>query len=122
MKKILSFLILFISYLGYSSWVYTGGTENGSMMNDKASMGKELWQQHNCMACHQIFGLGGYLGPELTTVISDSSRGEQYARILLEKGGTQMPDFKFEPRETDAIIEYLKYIDSNAFSYKPVKH
>ena len=115
-------MVLFSCYLGYSSWVYTGGTENGSVMNGKAILGKALWQQHNCMVCHQVFGLGGYLGPELTTVISDSNRGEQYARIFLEKGGTQMPNFRLKPVETDAIIEYLKHIDSNAFSYKPAKH
>ena len=55
----------------------------------------------------------------LTTVISDKSRGEAYARVFIENGGgTRMPKFNFTKEETEALVDYLKHVDANAFSYK----
>ena len=124
MFKVIAFVVLFITYVSYSSWVYTGATSDAGTMNELEQSGKKLWQKHNCTSCHQIFGLGGYLGPELTTVISDPNKGEAFARVFLQNGGTRMPNFHFNPEEINDLIAYLKYIDSNAFTYKtpPIKH
>jgi nitric oxide reductase subunit C len=118
MNKLVVFFILFFSYSSYSVWVYTKGTDRASLMTVHQQEGKQLWQQYNCQSCHQIFGLGGYLGPELTTVISDKKRGEAFAKTLLENGGSRMPNFHFKIEETESLIDYLKYVDTNAFSYK----
>ena len=118
MNKLLVFAILFISYIAYSSWVYTKGTDRASIMTQQQQYGKALYQEYNCQSCHQLFGLGGFLGPELTTVISDANRGPQYARILLENGATRMPNFHFTQKEVNAIIAYLTYVDANACTYK----
>ena len=119
MNKLLVFAVLFISYVSYSSWVYTKGTDRASEMTPNQQLGKQLYQEYNCQSCHQIFGLGGYLGPELTTVISDKTRGELYAKTILENGGAiRMPNFHFSPDKVSAIMDYLKYVDTNAFSYK----
>lgn len=118
MGKLSVFILLFTSYAAYSTWVYTNGTDRGTVMNAQQQAGKKIWQQYNCTSCHQIFGLGGYLGPELTTVISDKNRGETYARIFLQAGAIRMPNFHFTPEQINDIIAYLKYVDANAFSYK----
>ena len=118
MGKLSVFILLFTSYTVYSSWVYTKGTDRGTVMNAQEQEGKKIYQQYNCTSCHQIFGLGGYLGPELTTVISDKRRGEAYARIYLQSGAIRMPNFHFTPEQINNIIAYLKYVDANAFSYK----
>jgi len=70
------------------------------------------------VACHQIYGLGGYLGPELTTAWSDPRRGELYMRAFLQAGGRTMPNFHLTPKEIDAITAYLRYVDSTAVTYK----
>jgi len=118
MNKLWVFAILFLTYLLYSSWVYTMGTNRASEMNVRQQYGKQLYQDYNCQSCHQLFGLGGFLGPELTTVISDKNRGELYAKVLLENGAIRMPNFHFTPVQVDAILDYLKYVDANAFTYK----
>jgi len=118
MQKLLIFAILFITYITYSSWVYTRGTDRASIMSSHQELGKQIYQEYNCQSCHQLFGLGGYLGPELTTVISDKNRGELYARILLENGAIRMPNFHLSPKQVNALIDYLKYVDANAFTYK----
>jgi nitric oxide reductase subunit C len=119
MNKLLFFALLFCSYAAYSAWVYTKGTDRASEMTPHQQAGKHIYQQYNCQSCHQIFGLGGYLGPELTTVISDKTRGELYAKTFIENGGgTYMPNFHLAPSQVDALVDYLKYVDANAFSYK----
>ena len=122
MLKLPVFIVLFILYLVYSIIVYTKGTEkNFNYTNaewQKINHGKVLFQQYNCTACHQLYGLGGYLGPELTTAYSDKLRGEQYIKVFLKNGGPRMPNFHFKDEEMDDIIGFLKYVDSTAVSYK----
>ena len=87
MKKIWIFLTLFFAFATYSSWIYTGATDYGTVMTTRQQLGKKIYQEYNCQSCHQIFGLGGYLGPELTTAISDKTRGEAYVKAFIENGG-----------------------------------
>lgn len=117
-KKTTVFFVLFICYACFSAWVYTHGTEvkTGAAISQTALAGKTLWQQKNCIACHQLYGLGGYLGPDLTHIISDSSRGKIYAAAFIKAGGTTMPNFHLTDKETEAIIAYLSYVDASAKS------
>ncbi|MBS1572244.1 MAG: cytochrome c [Bacteroidetes bacterium] len=115
MYKIWTILVLGIAYILYSGWIYNDATDFGTTMSAKQIEGKQIYQENNCQSCHQIFGLGGYLGPELTSVMSDKNRGEAYARAFLENGGgTRMPQFNFTKQQVDAILDYLKYVDVNA--------
>ncbi len=108
-------------FIAYSFFIYTLGTEISShseKINSKVTEGKILFQKHNCISCHQIYGLGGYLGPELTTVISQQGKGERYAKVFLESGTQRMPNFHFTDEEINSIIEFLKYVDATASTYK----
>ena len=122
MLKVIIFFSLFTTYVVYSAVVYSKGTENFVSANPaeagKIISGKQLYQQYNCTACHQLYGLGGYLGPELTTAYSDPGRGELYMKAFLQGGGQRMPNFHFQKNETEALICYLKYIDATAITYK----
>lgn len=114
-RKTTVFLVLLCCYIAYSAWVYTEGTEQYTNVpfSEQAAQGKQIWQQNNCVACHQLYGLGGYLGPELTTIISDSSRGTSYAVGMLKSGGTTMPNFHFTDEQVNAVIAYLTYVDAS---------
>lgn len=122
MARIFIFLSLFTLYIIYSLTVYSKGTDDtfpGTITNrEKIEAGKELYQQYNCTACHQLYGLGGYLGPELTTAYSDPARGELYMKAFLQAGGQRMPNFHFQPAQIDQLLSYLKYVDSTAVNYK----
>ncbi|MBK7561988.1 MAG: cytochrome c [Chitinophagaceae bacterium] len=122
MLRIVLFLLLFSTYVIYSAVVYSKGTENAVSVDrieaGKINHGKKLYQQYNCTACHQIYGLGGYLGPELTTAQSDPNRGENFMKALLKGGGPRMPNFHFTDDEINAVISYLKYVDATAVTYK----
>ena len=122
MIKVITLLILLISFVIYSFIIYTKGTESDVVLSENelslVKQGKQIYQQYNCMSCHQIYGLGGYLGPELTTAWSDKHRGEEFIKAFLKSGGRRMPDFKFEPHQIDALTSYLKYVDSTATPIK----
>jgi nitric oxide reductase subunit C len=122
MARIAIALTLFFLYVSYSFLVYTEGTREDIALSpeEKAAVakGKSIYQQYNCQSCHQLYGLGGYLGPDLTTAYSDENRGKPYMKALLESGGNRMPNFHFSKEEIDQLIAYLKYVDSTATPLK----
>ena len=58
------------------------------------------------------------LSSELTTAYSDKLRGELYMKAFLKNGGPRMPNFHFKDEDIDALICFLKYVDTTAVSYK----
>ncbi|MBL7899195.1 MAG: cytochrome c [Crocinitomicaceae bacterium] len=108
-KRFIFFSLVF-AYISFSIFVYTKGTDTKSGMNMNAREGKKIFQEKNCIACHQIYGLGGYMGPDLTNVIS--LKGELYTRSFIENGTAKMPDFDLNTRQVNALIAYLSFIDS----------
>lgn len=80
-------------------------------MTKEAIAGEQLWQENNCTSCHQLYGLGGYLGPDLTNVISNPSKGEVYAKAFLNSGINAMPLFYFNEKEKNQIVAFLKHVD-----------
>lgn len=124
MSKIVVLLVLLLAYAVYSAAIYTEGTKTNIELPlsqlKQVDEGKIIYQEYNCAACHQIYGLGGYLGPELTTAYSDKHRGENYMRALLQSGGSRMPNFHFSSHQIEALIAYLKYVDTTATPVKSI--
>ena len=113
---------LFLSFIIYTSFVYTTGTANDAgenMITEQSKNGKLLFQKYNCVACHQLYGLGGYMGPDLTNVISTQGKGPMYAKAFLKSGTQRMPDFHLNETEIDELVAYLAYVDKTGVS--PVK-
>lgn len=107
---------LYIWILLLSVWaVYTGflivkGAEKHEVILDRsAASGKRIWQQHNCSSCHQLYGLGGYLGPDLTNVYHRG--GEAYIRAMIKSGTAVMPAFDLPDHEIEDVVAFLKTID-----------
>lgn len=110
-RKILVLLVLVTLFITYSAFLYVNPTSSGSNMSPAADKGKAVWQQYNCNACHQVYGLGGYLGPDLTN--SYSFRGPDYIKVFLENGTGIMPDFHLGAEEISDLLAYLQYLDSS---------
>ena len=104
-------------FMIYNIILYTQNTSSSSVgeMSDEAIRGEMLWQENNCTACHQIYGLGGYLGPDLTNIISNPYKGESYVKSFLNSGIKSMPKFKFTDKEKDDIVSFLKHVDNSGF-------
>ncbi len=114
LQKLAVFGGLCASFFAYSSYVYTAGTHvpQPLALTDSVSHGYRLFQQHNCISCHQFYGLGGYMGPDLTNVISSQGIGPLYAREFMRAGTARMPDFCLSERDLDALIAFLEYVDA----------
>ena len=78
-----------------------------------AGEGRLVWQKYNCQACHQLYGLGGYLGPDLTNVYSKEGKGEVYIRAMIASGTAQMPYFSLNENEYNQLVEFLKMTDAS---------
>ena len=101
-------VLLFLIYSGY---LYTHLPHKVVQKDKKVSKGKLLWQDYNCNACHQVYGLGGFLGPDLTNEYS--LRGPVFIRTMLQNGTAVMPQFNMTEEEIDDISSYLKDVDAS---------
>lgn len=118
-KSVHVFLILCASFLIYSFSIYLKPfsieTAEG-FDKKKASDGRIVWQTYNCQSCHQFYGLGGYLGPDLTNIISAKGKGEVVIRAMVKSGTKQMPAFNLTEDEYSKLIEFLKSVDKSGTS------
>ncbi len=103
------------AFLAYSGFVYqaNGTKTEDAPVSEQAIAGKHLWQKHNCGSCHQFYGLGGYLGPDLTNVISDKRKGREYARAIIKTGTAVMPNFHLSNEETEQLLAFLEEVDKS---------
>ena len=88
--------------------------------DDQSRHGQELFQEYNCIACHQFYGLGGHMGPDLTNAMSYRGEGvgEAIARAFLINGGNGMPNFELNENAINALVAYLKFVDKTG-TYPP---
>ncbi len=101
-----------VSFLAFSVHAYVDEGENPqtSQTTPETAAGNLVWRRHNCVACHQIYGLGGYLGPDLTNVME--RRPAVYVRAVLRSGIREMPAFQLSEQEIEQLIAFLRYLDS----------
>lgn len=111
------FIILFSCFLLYSFWVYSiplFSTYPTPIPKTKlVSDGRLVWQKYNCHTCHQFYGLGGYLGPDLTNVYSRSNKNEAYIKAMIQSGVRQMPAFDLSEDEMTTLLAFLKDVDAS---------
>lgn len=120
-KRFIFWTLVFL-FLIDTIFVYTYGTEHDkgkSFLSDGAKKGKLLFQKYNCTACHQLYGLGGYMGPDLTNIISLPGKGKDFARAFIMSGTQRMPNFHLNEEEVNDLVAYLEYVDKTGIS--PVK-
>ena len=107
-------------FVVYNIIIYTQGTSNNTpKMSEQAIKGEQLYQENNCTSCHQFYGLGGYLGPDLTNIISQENKGPEYVKAFLNSGIKAMPKFNFTEEEKDELVQFLTEVDQTG--YYPMK-
>jgi nitric oxide reductase subunit C len=75
--------------------------------------GARAWQRHNCNVCHQVYGWGGFLGPDLTNVAGRLGEGGLRARMarVTAEGSGQMPPIPLEDGVVDALVAWFVALD-----------
>lgn len=105
------YFILILLFLWQTAATYTSATEvmsSSAVFNARAVHGQQLYRELNCTACHQFYGLGGYMGPDLTNVLRTENKGAEYARGILLHGTQRMPAMGLTPDQADDLIAYLE--------------
>jgi nitric oxide reductase subunit C len=113
------FILLSAIFIAYSFSIYIQPytAKEDKRFNKKiASEGHLVWQSYNCQTCHQLYSLGGYLGPDLTNIISNPKKGEKIVRAMVKSGTKQMPAFNLSDKEMDALVEFLKSTDASGIA------
>jgi mono/diheme cytochrome c family protein/nitrate reductase cytochrome c-type subunit len=75
-----------------------------------ASYGRQLFIEKNCMACHNIGGVGSKSGPDLLGVTKQHSSGwldEQLVNPELVYPGSIMPAYDLETNARKALIAFM---------------
>ena len=112
-KNIIAALLI-VAFLSYSFFLYFSLPVKNKSVSKETSKGKLVWQQYNCNACHQVYGLGGYLGPDLTNVYG--IRDTSYIRSFIINGTNIMPAFHLTDKETTDLISFFKTINETGSS------
>ncbi|MEN8376699.1 MAG: c-type cytochrome [Gemmatimonadota bacterium] len=106
-EKWAGFALLVAAFLIQTTLVYSD--EPTGSLDAEALRGRELWQRNGCQVCHQVYGQGGFLGPDLTNAYSrvDTLRFAS----LLTVGSGQMPSFRFSSDDIADLREFLRALD-----------
>ena len=119
LKVIHIFLFLCFAFLVYTFNIYLQPLGNESSTEKEkinSAKGRLVWQKYNCQACHQFYGLGGYLGPDLTNILSTPGKGEVVVRAIVASGVKQMPAFKLHENEMNELIAFLHAVDKSGMA------
>ncbi|MBN9313922.1 MAG: cytochrome c [Chryseobacterium sp.] len=107
-------LVLIACFALYNTHIYSDKTLFGKVrLSEQAQHGEQLWLRNNCNACHQLYGLGGYLGPDLTNVVATKS--PEIIKIFLVSGVRSMPVFSFSEQEKDQLVQFLKEVNETGY-------
>ena len=78
-------------------------------LGQEALAGRRIWHRNNCQSCHQLYGFGGFLGPDLTNAASRLAP-QRFVRLLNEGSG-RMPAFDLSVDEAAAVMAFLWAMD-----------
>lgn len=79
------------------------------VLSDDAVQGRKLFHDGSCQVCHQLWGQGGFLGPDLTNAASRVD--ETRLASLLTVGSGQMPAFAYTDEQIASVRAFLEEID-----------
>lgn len=100
----------------YTLFVYKLPVNNDEVNADEVMKGKMIWQKKNCLACHQIYGLGGFLGPDLTNIYSNKEKGPLYITAFVKAGTPSMPSFDLKEDEMQSLLAFLQHVSASGKS------
>lgn len=99
--------VLVVAFMVQTALVY--GDDRSEPLDRLALQGRKIWHRQACQVCHQLWGQGGFLGPDLT----NAARRVDSVRMstLLSVGSRQMPAFHLSTDEIAAVRAYLTALD-----------
>lgn len=94
-------------FVTYTAFIYYSSKD---VPNEAASRGHLVFQKYNCQTCHQLYGLGGYLGPDLTNEYNKPGRSATFIRAMIHSGTKSMPAFQLKEDEMNDLITFFRML------------
>lgn len=114
-QKRLIYIALILLFIPYSYNIYFYPSKDNQLLKKPESInGKLVFQSYNCIACHQIYGLGGYIGPDITNAYSN--KGPDYISMVLKNGLGKMPKLNVTDKEIKELVAFLEDVDKTGIS------
>mgnify|MGYP003393086175 CR=1 FL=1 len=112
------FITLCLLFGVYTALVYGSGQgKNDEPADATIRSGMSTWQEQNCQSCHQLYGLGGYMGPDLTNTFT--SKGGPRIRTFIRYGTGRMPSHALNETEIEGLVAFLGWVASTGTSKVP---
>jgi len=118
MKRIALTSVFVFASLAFASPV---SAQQAQKLNPTQALGQRVYDQH-CGVCHtKPTILSPYYGPALSKEIVNNN--EDALRDFINDGSDRMPGFRYslQPRQVDAVIQYLKTVAPPADAKAPAK-
>lgn len=110
-----TWITLVALFIIYTISIYLFGTKKEQLPpSEQALAGWHIWQEKNCQGCHQLYGLGGYMGPDLTNTFSE--KGPEYIKVFSKFGSGRMPVFNLSDSEANHVNAFLQWVDKSGKS------
>ncbi len=90
---------LLVSVVAYTDYPRTAAYET---LTERERHGLAIWRRHNCQACHQVYGFGGFLGPDLTNRVTEETQDFEFLS-LLKQGREKMPALDLAPSGHEVV-------------------
>ncbi|WP_434511083.1 c-type cytochrome [Desulfitobacterium sp. AusDCA] len=107
---------IWLSFLSFGLFVAVNllSARLPSAIPEQALAGKQVWQTHNCISCHTLFGNGGYIGDDLTR-ITTKKKPSELIEYLVNPPVMRPNEYKHHPAlpEEDAInlVQYFEFVN-----------
>ncbi|MCP3919271.1 MAG: cytochrome c [bacterium] len=103
-------MLVLVGAFCFQTWlVYTDAAGREAPLSAAALRGRAVWHEHNCQSCHQVYGFGGFLGPDLTNASGHLSA--ERMQSVLTVGSGQMPALRLAQADIDALTAFLAELD-----------
>lgn len=113
--KLRTFLLLSILSFGLFVAITLISARLPSPMSEQAIAGKLVWQRHNCISCHTLFGNGGYEGEDLTNI--SSKKTPSYLINYLVQPPVMRPNKVthhpgLDEEDAENLVNYLEFVQT----------
>lgn len=105
-RRIIATLAVGFVVMSAGVFLDTGVQQEAATFSPEGVSGKRIWLRENCMVCHQFYGMGGYLGPDLTNVIS--RLGSETTAWVIRNGRGSMPDLNLPEEDIRSLTIFLE--------------
>lgn len=113
--KLKGFILISALSLGGFFFLNWQSSRLPAPMPEEAIRGKQVWQAYNCVSCHTIFGNGGYVGDDMTTIVnkrSDEELLDFFVNPPVMRPNRQRRHPHVPKEDAIPLIQYFKFLSS----------